>query len=111
MSTVINEVRWRGRTGVYDMKVYAVGQGTWNDVPGVYIFCNPVPGGWRPIYIGQCDSFRDRLTANHHKWPYIAQHGATQVHAMVVRGGEVERRRIEADLLAFYNTPCNDQLN
>ena len=93
------------------MKVYAIGQGTWNDVPGVYIFCVLTPTGWRPIYIGQCDSFRDRLTTNHHKWPCIAGHGATHVHAMVVNGGEVVRRGIEADLLEVYNTPCNDQLN
>lgn len=111
MAAVINQqVTWFGKRGSYNFFVLGLNT-TWKDVPGIYIFTSLTPHGWRPIYIGQCASFRDRLTTAHHKLECIKRNGATHVHAMVLQGAEAARLAVEEDLLARYSTSCNEMLN
>jgi len=82
-------------------------------VPGVYIFCFPnAEGYWVPVYIGQAESLKDRLTdrlASHHQWESIKACGATHVCTMLVEGGLAKRLEIETDLRHAFKTPCNLQ--
>lgn len=100
-------ITWQGKTGRYDFGVFPM-QGTeWNDVPGLYIMCY-WDRIWWPQYIGQCESFRDRISDSHHKLADALRHGSTHIHAMVHRGGQVSRRKVEVDLLAAWKPPCNE---
>ena len=58
---------------------------TWNDVAGVYIFCGiNAQNEWVAFYIGQADSFRNRIPS-HEQWGPAIWLGATHIHARVVR--------------------------
>jgi excinuclease UvrABC nuclease subunit len=81
----------------------------WNDVGGVYIFTGRNQEGlWVALYIGQTDSFRNRIP-QHEKWNPAAQRGASHVHALVVPQ-EATRLAIEEELIRTYRPPLNDQL-
>lgn len=80
---------WNG----YDFEIYDPNT-SWNDVPGVYIFAGLAQNGrWTALYIGICDSFKDRHL-NHERWVEAARLGATHVHA------RVERLAANADSIA-----------
>lgn len=80
----------------------------WNPVAGIYMMCGrDVDGSWRPFYIGQADSLRDRL-GSHEQWPDAVQLGATHIHATVI-GAKPERDRVEKLLIAHFNPPLNVQ--
>ena len=97
---------WTGKSGKkYEYETYSMNT-TWNDVPGNYIFAKEAPpGSWEALYIGQTESFKDRLP-NHEALPCVGQNGGTHVHA---RKNEGKQARLdeEADLLANGKTPCN----
>jgi hypothetical protein len=39
--------------------------GQWNNVGGIYIFAGVNPQNqWTPYYIGQCDSFQNRIPSH-----------------------------------------------
>ena len=60
---------------------------TWNDVPGIYVFCGLNQADrWVSYYLGKVESFKNRLP-NHERWKEAARLGATRVHAMVVQQG------------------------
>lgn len=100
---------WTGASGrQYEYQVFDA-RTNWNDVPGNYIFAALAQGRWRACYIGQTESFKNRLP-NHESWACAAQNGATHVHARVNRGGEQARKAEEADLIASNQPPCNIQL-
>jgi len=81
----------------------------WNDVAGVYIFSGlNSQNRWVAIYIGQTDSFRNRIP-QHDQWTPAARLGATHVHAMTVPQA-TERDRIERLLIATYQPVLNTQL-
>jgi len=83
--------------------------GEWNDVGGVYIFCGLNSSGqWVPIYIGQTDSFRNRIP-RHEQWIPAVQLGATHVHALVVQQA-AEQEQLERLLIATFRPPLNTQL-
>lgn len=96
-------VRWLS----YDFNVYLHG-GQWNNVAGIYIFAGPgQPGQWIPYYIGQCDSFQNRIPS-HELWDRARSLGATHVHARTVPLA-ADRDNIERTLIQNYAPPLNTQ--
>ena len=96
---------WIGASGKkYEYTVYSIGR-EWNDVPGNYIFAKVVSNKWSPVYIGETESFKDRLP-NHNELPCIRSNGGTHIHAHTNRSSQA-RLNEEADLLRNYTTPCN----
>jgi len=53
---------WTGASGKkYEYAIYSMST-EWNDVPGNYIFTKKTePRKWSAVYIGQTESFKDRL--------------------------------------------------
>lgn len=84
--------------------------GLWRDVGGVYIFSgiDHQNGWWEPLYVGQTDSFRNRIPP-HERWEEAVLLGATHVHAMEVPQAAL-RAQLERELIAGYQPPLNTQL-
>ncbi len=104
------EIYWEGQSGK-EYKYWIHRLGTYfNNEPGNYIYVKEVePGSWAPLYIGQTSRLEDRL-ADHEKEACAKQHGATHVHGHTTPGGgEAKRTAEEAELIAKWNPPCNDQ--
>lgn len=97
---------WTGASGKkYEYAIYPIGT-DWSDVAGNYIFARESsPHKWEAIYIGETESFKDRLP-NHNELPCIKRNGGTHIHAHVNRDSQA-RLDEEADLLANNKTPCN----
>ena len=80
--------------------------------PGNYIFAKTISTKdgpkWTAIYIGETESFKNRLGGHHEKWDRALRYGMTHVHAHTGSTSRDVRRREEADLLAIRNPPCND---
>lgn len=109
----VPRVSWTGASGVPRMfELHAIGT-TFNPVGGVYIFCGlSALNVWIPIYIGQTENFKVRLTdglSAHHRIADIRRFGATHICAAVVTGGQTARLFVETDLRRRYKTPCNLQ--
>ena len=99
-----NTAKWLS----YEFTVY-VPDTTWNDVAGVYIFCGVnAQNQWVALYIGQADSFRDRLSS-HEQWDTARRQGATHIHALMV-AQSAERDAIERALIHAYQPRLNTQL-
>lgn len=62
---------------IYDLNA------TWNDVAGLYIFSFFIQNGWYALYVGQTDSFRNRIS-NHERLDEAIRRGATHIHSLVV---------------------------
>ena len=101
-----DKCKWTGASGEeYMYEIYLI-EGTWNDVPGNYIFAKESkPHNWEAIYIGETESFKDRIP-NHNELPCIQRNKGTHVHAHVNRDSQA-RLAEEKDLLAKHITPCN----
>jgi hypothetical protein len=100
---------WKGVSGFsYAYEVLSLNS-DWNDVAGNYIFARTTSQGWIACYIGETDSFKNRLP-NHEKRPCAVGQGATHIHAHVNKGGQLARKAEEADLIPHYRPPCNDHL-
>jgi len=97
---------WTGASGKkYEYEVFSIGT-NWNDVPGNYIFARQSsPRQWESVYIGETESFKDRLP-NHNELPCIRRNGGTHVHAHVNKASRA-RLAEERDLLSNGTTPCN----
>jgi hypothetical protein len=91
--------------GGYEFTIYDPATTTWNDVPGIYIFAQPVQNGWYAKYIGIADSFSARLP-NHERWTEARRLGATHVHAAVIQQAAT-RATIEQALIGQYQPPLN----
>lgn len=106
-------VKWKGASGTaYDYYSDAIGEQTYRDVDGNYIFAKVVNGYWIPVYIGQ-GNLPARLSSDHHKWDCIQRKGATHIHQHQ-NPKEADRLAEERDLLAGHPdayTPqgCNDK--
>ncbi len=96
---------WTGDSGTkYEYEIYAIGT-DWDDVPGNYIFAKETePTSWTALYIGETESFKDRLP-NHEKLPCINRYGGTHIHAHINRNSDA-RLKEEADLVANHKIPC-----
>jgi hypothetical protein len=98
-------VNWPGKSGrMYAYEVYSINT-DWKDVPGNYIFAKINGSSWKPVYIGQTDSFSNRLP-NHEKRPCAERNGATHIHAHVNRDNQ-SRLNEEQDLINNWNPVCN----
>lgn len=103
--TVVNQVLWLN----HPFHICAF-SGSWRDVGGIYILSGicPVNGWWLAYYIGQTDSFRNRIPL-HERWNEAVLRGATHVHAMEVPQA-AQRALIERALIEAYQPPLNTQL-
>jgi hypothetical protein len=104
----IEKLQWRGKTcRCYTYEIYPIGT-SFNEVPGNYIYAKQTATGWVPCYIGQAKSLGARL-GNHEKEPSAKRHGATHIHAHQTQT-EAERLAEEADLIRYWQPPCNEQI-
>lgn len=107
-----------GKTGAtYCFHVHEIGT-EFIDSPGVYIFCAiPTFAGlidalgsiYKPIYIGETEDLGRRLYTrlhHHHHFKDALEHGATHIAVMPAMTPD-ERTRVERDLIAAYQPPCN----
>lgn len=110
----ITDVEFQGASGrKHIFQAYTLGTETFNDVGGVYIFTRKTRNlhgdiKYYPLYIGQTESLRDRLTASHEKWPCAVQNNVDCL-CVLAEDNTFSRRAIELDLLSKYNTPCNKE--
>ncbi|MDA2933471.1 hypothetical protein MYX82_03920 [Acidobacteria bacterium AH-259-D05] len=102
-------IMWPGASGEQYRYWISDMNSSFKDEPGNYIFAKETsPNRWTPIYIGQTESLKNRLT-DHEKLPCIKRHGGTHIHAHTTPGGEQVREAEEADLLAKWDPPCNKE--
>lgn len=96
---------WIGTSGKkYEYRIYPIGA-DWSNVGGNYIFARESsPHEWEAIYIGETESFKDRLP-NHNELPCISRHRGTHIHAHTNQDSQA-RLDEEADLQANHTTPC-----
>ena len=83
----------------------------WNDVGGVYIFTAQQAAGllgniWQALYVGETESFKNRLLANHEKWPAAVKLGATHIH--IRNEGTITRKALERKLRDKHEPRLND---
>lgn len=109
----IGAVTFVGKTGnEYHFNVYPITEECPSE-SGIYIFSKREPMGntytHTAIYIGKAQSFQSRFY-NHHKDDCIDKNGANCICLMQVVD-EKKRDAIEKDLLAKYNTKCNEVNN
>lgn len=108
-----NTVKWHGASGQeYICICYEAHNGidrdtSWNDVPGNYIFACFDGGYWKPLYVGETSSFRDRLTSSHERWECAEQYKVTHIHAHTNTAGSNARIKEEEDLINNYKPICN----
>ena len=83
------------------------------DLPGVYVFLRKDANGeWHVIYIGETDSFKDRIDQNienHHQWKCIEKNRYTHIAVLTVNGIRQKRLGIETDLRGSNPSLCNEQ--
>lgn len=96
-----------GQNQTLDFTIYGTNT-SWNDKAGLYIFAYKSNQSWYAVYVGQTDSFQNRLT-NHDRWDEGAQLGATHIHARTV-GTQADRDRLEAALIGHLQPTLNEQL-
>lgn len=94
----------------YVFKVYNLNTG-WNDLAGVYIFAGQEQNlrgevFWKPLYVGETGSFRNRLVASHEKWHPALRIGFSHIHA-VVEQDVVRRSDLETRLIQTYEPELN----
>jgi excinuclease UvrABC nuclease subunit len=101
----VTSVYWKSE----EFKVFGLNS-NWKDVPGVYAYCqrNATSGAWEVLYVGQAESFRDRLP-NHERERDARRRGATHVLASVVNE-RAKRSRLEADMIRELQPPLNTHL-
>ena len=107
-----NSMKLYGKSGkIYQFDVYPIGS-KFNPVSGIYVFCKR--GGlspWLPLYIGQTQSFRDRVDTRlneHDGYKRAIAEGASHI-AVMLAGNETQRLQIESDLIQKNNPTCNRQ--
>jgi excinuclease UvrABC nuclease subunit len=100
----MNQANWSG----YVFTVFP-GNTTWNDVGGIYIFAGlNQQNQWVALYIGQTDSFRNRIPSHEQLSP-AGQLGASHIHALVVPQ-QSQRDAIESLLIQNHQPRLNVQL-
>ena len=98
---------WYGASGEgYRYDIYWIGT-EWNDVAGNYIYAGKPSSDWVAAYIGQTNSFKNRLP-NHEEEACAKRNGATHIHART-NSSEAARLAEEADLIRKHQPPCNQQ--
>lgn len=105
-------VTWTGKSGIkYQLYLHPLST-EFKPLGGVYIFCRPgQPGFMEAVYVGQTQSFFDRLNANpmnHDGYKRARLEKATHV-AVLVEANATLRLRIETDLRHGLDPICNVQ--
>jgi hypothetical protein len=102
---------WRSATGQelqfvgYDPK-----RTNWHDVPGLYLFGQPVfIGSWKIRYVGQTRSFKDRFSKHEH-WPKAAQLGCDIIFALPIPVA-ADRELFEHEMIAEWSPVLNARLS
>ena len=62
------------------------------------------------VYLGETGDLSTRFDS-HHKEQCISSHFANCIGIHGVSSSDKDRKSIEADILAAYDFPCNEQLN
>jgi excinuclease UvrABC nuclease subunit len=103
-------IHWRGASG-YRYKYWIVPiNAVLKDAPGNYIYAKETsPGQWKALYVGQTSSLRHRL-ASHEKELSATRRGATHIHVHLSSQNAAARESEEADLIAHYSPPLNEQM-
>ncbi len=104
--------KWPGKSGKeYIFEVYDSGSVP-DSLPsggGNYIFVKQGEGSKKALYIGRTGNFKTRpVGPGHEKWSCAKGEGLNKVHVRR-EADENERKRIENDLLARRDPPCNRQ--
>jgi predicted GIY-YIG superfamily endonuclease len=101
------DIYWEGESGAkYGYWIHPI-ETDFKDAPGNYIYAKETePHRWRPVYIGQTSSLKDRL-ADHEKEMCAKDNGATHIHAHTASDDESKRLAEEADLIGKWNPVCN----
>jgi excinuclease UvrABC nuclease subunit len=103
-----NKVNWPvGKSDCVDFNVYPI-ETSWKDAPGLYVYAFLKDEIWRPVYIGQCVSFKDRLI-RHEREKEARHHGATHLHVRMVKD-RAYRELWEAQAIKLYQPRLNVQL-
>jgi excinuclease UvrABC nuclease subunit len=103
---------WRdGLGGRFEFEVFSPPYVRWNEVGGIYVMAKASVDGRtaRAIYVGKTHDFSERLN-DHEMWPRAQRLGATEIHAIVVRGPRA-RAELERALIRHLAPPLNTQLN
>lgn len=115
MAKLNETVTFHGKSGTkYSFTAYTIDEDC-ADEAGIYIFAERTAplggtvGFYKTHYIGRAQSFQQRFY-DHHKIECAKKHGANCILLMQVPD-EKQREKIEADLLANYNTSCNEVNN
>ncbi len=104
-----DKVTWQSSSGqVYEFGVYAHSNTRWYAVPGIYMFASQERGSWRVYYVGQTDSFKDRIPC-HEQWTLAVREGATAVLACRVPA-QTMRNSLERELCEEYQPVLNQRL-
>jgi len=100
--------KWTGLYGTeYEYRVNPIGT-TYKAIPGNYIFARmSMYGDWIPIYVGETDNLRERLTESHEKMECVNRYGGTHIHTHVSSDSQKERCKEESDIIDKWNPPCN----
>ena len=102
---------WRGESGRrYRFKCVLTKGGLPGDgVGGIYVFVRRRWGFYlEPLYVGKAHDLRSRLMG-HEKWPRAYwYYGATERYLLGPIHDEVDRRRIEEDLIRGLKPRMND---
>ena len=78
--------------------------------PGIYIFAKQTPTGWMPLYIGETENIKTRISG-HEKIPCVERHGGKDFCVLVYVNVYWDRDRrlmAENDLVSRWNPPCNE---
>ena len=103
-------IQWQGASGTQYKYWILPLNAVFKDAPGNYIYAKETsPHQWSALYIGQTISLRQRL-ASHEKEASAIRRGATHIHAHLATKDDDARLHEEADLIARYLPPLNDQL-
>jgi hypothetical protein len=104
-------ISWRGASGERYAFILS-GFVAFAAKPGIYAFCKLTKTGlWRPLYIGETDSFERRIGGDltlHRHWSSIRAQGATHIATHTVHGTAAQRIEIVTDLRARYHPVCNE---
>ena len=106
-------IDWRGQgTNPKRYRYYFVKSLEAKDIqaqPGNYMFVKETKKDfWQPVYIGQADNLKTRLP-NHPELPCVKREGGTRAMGHTNSKSEQTRKNEEADLIGYWNPPCNQQ--
>ena len=84
------------------------------DDSGVYVFAKEKHNNdtgfseYDAVYVGQTESFEDRLVQTHSHWECANRHGCNSIGILEMPDSSInEREDIETDIISKHDPPCN----